>query len=177
MMTYRVRRKLISTTFKVNQQLCKVFLEPWNIDQHGHTVWNVGFAVGKSRRQLNDWYNKRKNKRWRSIHEQITGTAGLKTIARGFKEVLRLRWQIEPGDVLLLDCTSKNPEQQFRAWQFFQRKREDWLLNEELLEFYWRRPPYPDDIAWNKEKVIPQIPSDLYCVVSQQNYQDCFYTV
>ena len=174
-MTYRVRRKLISSTFKVNQHLCKIFLEPWTLDQNGGTVWNVGFAVGKSRRQLNDWYHKRRNKRYRSLHEQLTGTSGVKAIATGFKEVLRLRWQIEPGDSLLLDCTSADPEKQFKAWQFFQRKREDWLADPNKKEFYWTRPPYKDDIAWKLGKVIPQIPADLYCVVSQKNYQDFFY--
>jgi len=67
-MTYRVRRKLISSKFKINNQLCKVFLEPWYEQTNGFWGWNVGFAVGKSNRQLNDWYHGRKNKRRRSLH-------------------------------------------------------------------------------------------------------------
>ena len=61
-MTYRLRRQLISTKFKINKSLCKLFIEPWAEYQKGFWVWNVGFAVGKSERQLNDWYRRRKNK-------------------------------------------------------------------------------------------------------------------
>ena len=72
-MTYRVRRKLISTTFKINSTLCKLFIEPWGISQKNFWVWNVGFVIGKSNRQLNDWYTERRNKRARSITEKVTG--------------------------------------------------------------------------------------------------------
>ena len=91
-MTYRVCRHITSSTFTVNGQLCKVFLDPQFEYRPGFWMWNVGFAVGKSRRQLNDWYWKRKNKRWRSLHQQFVGTSGIRTISRGFKEVLKLRW-------------------------------------------------------------------------------------
>lgn len=174
-MTYRVRRKLISSTFKVNQHLCKIFLEPWSAGQEGSMVWNVGFAVGKSRRQLNDWYHKRQNKRYRSLHKQLTGNTGIKTITKGFKEVLRLRWQIEPGDSIVLDCTSANPEKQFKAWQCFHHKHPEWIIEPIKKEFYWTRPPYKTDPVWKLGKIIPQVPDDLYCSVSPENYQDCFY--
>ena len=59
-MTYRISRKNTSSTFRVGKQLCKVTFVPWYEYRPGYWIWNVGFAVGQSRRQLNDWYYKRK---------------------------------------------------------------------------------------------------------------------
>ena len=47
--------------------MCKVIIDPWCKLDNGFWAWNVGFAVGKSNRQINDWYHKRKNKRARSL--------------------------------------------------------------------------------------------------------------
>ena len=81
-----------------------VVLDPLWLNTHGGTAWNVGFAVGKSRRQLNDWYNERKNRRARSVKNHMNGKSGMKAIIKGFEEVLRLRWVIEPS--CYFDCTS-----------------------------------------------------------------------
>jgi len=121
-MSYRVCRKFTSSTFQVEEQLCKIFLDPMVEYQPGYYIWNVGFAIGKSQRQLNDWYWKRKNKRARSLNNQLVGRSGLKAIRRGFEEVLRLRWCIEPGDGIVLDCTSGDPERQFHAWSRWHRR-------------------------------------------------------
>ena len=75
-MTYRIRRKFTSSTFEVDGQLCKVVLDPKWRNVHGGTAWNVGFAIGKSRRQLNDWYVERKNKRARSVKKHMNGKSG-----------------------------------------------------------------------------------------------------
>jgi hypothetical protein len=173
-MTYRVRRKLISSKFKINNQLCKVFLEPWYEQANGFWGWNVGFAVGKSNRQLNDWYYGRKNKRRRSLHKHLTGCQGIKTISLGFKEVLKLRWNIAPGDALILDCSSANPEKQFKAWTYFCRHRPEWVADHKELKFYWTRPPYPDDEVWKLGQVIPCIPSDPFASTHSDFYYQCF---
>ena len=86
-MTYRLRRQLISTKFKINKSLCKLFIEPWAEYQRGFWVWNVGFAVGKSERQLNDWYRRRNNKRRRSLEKRMTGIDGFKPISQGWKNI------------------------------------------------------------------------------------------
>ena len=70
-MNYRVRRKFTSSKFYVDGQLCKIFLEPMTEFRPGFYLWNTGFAIGKSNRQLNDWYWKRKNKRARSLMNKI----------------------------------------------------------------------------------------------------------
>jgi len=124
-MSYRVCRKTTSTTFKVGNQLCKVFIEPMNEYLPGFWLWNVGFVVGNSRRQLNDWYWKRKNKRTSPLEKHIVGKSGLKTIASAFDHLLLLRWNIRPGDALVLDCTSGEPDKQFRAWNRWRRSHQD----------------------------------------------------
>ena len=43
-------------------------------------MWHIGFAVGKSTRQVNDWYYLKQNKRAKAVRRKITGKAGMKTV-------------------------------------------------------------------------------------------------
>jgi len=139
-MTYRPHRRTLTSTIKVGTHLCKVFIKPWNQLSDGAMVWKVGFGVGKSRRQINDWYHVKQNRRRRSLHKHMTGTEGFKTIPRGFNEVLRLRWLIPAGDTIFIDCTSANPEKQWKTFSRWRRWHPDWFVNEHLKEFYWTKP-------------------------------------
>lgn len=173
-MTYRVRRKFTSHTFKVNDQLCKVFFEPWHEYKKGYWLWNVGFAVGSSNRQLNDWFWKRKNKRWRSLHHQLVGKAGMLSIRMGFEHVLKLRWSIPSGDAIVLDCTSKDPKRQFHAWSRWHRYHPEWVIDENEKKFYWFRPPYSDDPIRELYQIVEKIPSDPLANTAEDRYFDCF---
>jgi hypothetical protein len=173
-MTHRVRRKFTSSAFVVDDQLCKIFLEPLHEYRPGFFVWNVGFAIGKSRRQLNDWYWKRKNKRRRSLERQIVGRSGMKAIRRGVEEVLRLRWNIEPGDCLLVDCTSGDPDRQFHAWSRWHRYHSEWVIDYQKKEFIWYRPPYADDPIRDQFVIVPHKPVDVLANTAEARYFDCF---
>ena len=173
-MTYRIRRKFTSSTFKVEGQICKIFLEPIKEYEPGYWFWNTGFAVGKSIRQLNDWYWKRKNKRVRRMRHKFTGKSGMKTIRAGFEAVLRLRWCIEPGDCLALDCTSGDPARQFRAWSRWHKYHPEWIIDYENKEFLWHRPPYGDDPIRKDFKIVPLIPKDPLANTFRENYFECF---
>lgn len=173
-MTYRVCRKRSTSTFKVNDQYCKVFLTPSFCFKDNHWAWKVGFAVSKSKRQLNDWYQERKNKRARQLRTQLTGKGGFKTISRGFKTVLNLRWNLEPGDCLFLDCTSKEPDKQFHAWSHWLERHPDWLVNFENLQFWWHRPPYHMDPIYQMAKVIPTVPVNPLAPSVGEQYFDGF---
>lgn len=173
-MTYRVRRKFTSHTFKVNDQLCKVFFEPWHEYKKGYWLWNVGFAIGSSNRQLNDWFWKRKNKRWRSLHHQLVGKAGMLSIRMGFEHVLKLRWSIPSGDAIVLDCTSKDPERQFHAWSRWHRYHPEWVIDAAEKKFYWFRPPYSDDPIREMYRIVEKIPSDPLANTAEDRYFDCF---
>jgi hypothetical protein len=176
-MSYRIRRKCISRLFTVNGQKCKVFLEPWHEYEPGFWVWNVGFCVGYNRRSINDWYNRRKNKRAKKLNTQINGKSGIKTIKRGFEEVLKLRWHIAPGDYLVIDCSSSKPKTQFKAFSYWAKRRSEWQINEKQQEYYWFRPPYKTDPLFNLSsyyKIKPLIPSDLFLNVDDNSYYQCF---
>ena len=170
----RLRRKLISSTFEVQGQLCKIFLEPLQPYKAGHWIWNVGFAVGKSRRQLNDWYKRRKNKRRRSLHNRMVGTSGIKALARGFDRLLLLRWNLPPGDVLTIDCTSGSPDHQFLVFHRWQKHHPDCIIDYSQQKFFWYRPPYPDDVTWKLFNVIPVTPENPRQHCAGENYFDCF---
>ena len=173
-MTYRVRRKFTSSTFRVEGQLCKIFLEPVFEYAPGYWIWNVGFAIGKSRRQLNDWYWRRKNKRRKSLDRRIVGRSGVKAIRRGFEEVLRLRWNIEPGDGLIIDSTSANPDKQFHAFSRWHRYHPEWVIDYVKKEFIWYRPPYNEDPIRQTFDIIPAIPADRLANTVGERYFDCF---
>lgn len=173
-MGYRICRKFTSTTFWVEGQLCKIFLEPLNEYQPGFWVWNVGFAIGKSRRQLNDWYWRRKNKRRRTIDNHFNGKAGIKPIIVGFQHVLRLRWALNPGDCLIIDSTSGSPDKQFHAFSRWCRYHPDWVVDQKQKQFIWYRPPYRNDSLWNDFKIIGVTPPDPLANTAGNSYFDCF---
>ena len=168
------RRKFTTYKFFVEGQICKVFFQPQKEFKKGFWIWNVGFAVGKSNRQLNDWYWKRKNKRSRSIHRQMTGRKGMKTVTIFFKEILKLRWILEPGDVFYCDCTSFKPEQQFKIGLRFVRNHPDWAIDHDKKIFFWHRPPYSDDEIWDTHKIIGKIPPNPLLSMGNSQYVQCF---
>ena len=174
-MSYRVRRKFTSSKFYVEGQICKIFMEPHYEIRPGFWLWNVGFAIGKSNRQINDWYNKRKNKRCRSMYKKMTGQrAGFKAVKKGFEKVLRMRWLIQPGDILLLDCTSGDPGKQFKAWSRWHRYHPEWTFSVEKLEWYWHRPPYIDDPVRKDFNIRAITPEDPLANTDGSRYFDCF---
>ena len=173
-MTYHVCRHTTSSTFTVNNQLCKVFLEPIREYRPGFWIWNVGFAIGKSRRQINDWYWRRQNKRRRSLKKQLIGKSGLKAIAKGFQEVLKLRWTVQPGDVIQIDSTSADPERQFHAFSRWHKYHPEWVIDRDERKFFWYRPPYPDDPIRDQYLIRPVSPEDLLANTSGQNYYSSF---
>lgn len=173
-MTYRVCRKRSTTTFKINNQYCKLFLTPLHEYRPNHWVWKFGFAVSKSKRQLNDWYNQKKNQRSKLLHNQITGKAGMKTIIRGFENVLLLRWNIEPGDCLFIDCTSAESTKQFSAFSRWLRYHPDWEVDPANKVFWWHRPPYAGDPLYEMGQIIPVVPEDPLAPLVDEQYFSCF---
>ena len=173
-MSYRVSRKFTSSSFKINGQFCKVFLEPDYEYRGGYWLWNLGFAIGKSRRQLNDWYWRRENKRRHSLDGHITGCSNMTAFSKGVRTMLDLRWTLPPGDLLKIDCTSKEPEKQFRSYWYWLRKHPEWRIDRDTKTIFWYRPPYPDDQIWEQFKVVGIIPEDRQANTAESRYYDCF---
>lgn len=173
-MSYRVRRKFTCYKFCVNGQICKFFLEPIKEYLPGFYFWNVGFAVGKSNRQLNDWYKERKNKRAKKIRKRLTGRSGIKPLGIAYRKMMELRWLLEPGDALVIKCRSSDPEKEFKALLRWKRKYPDWLVNEKEREIMWYRPPYPHEDIYKSYNIIKKIPSDPFINTEGLNYLLCF---
>ena len=104
----------------------------------------------------------------------MVGKSGLKTIKKGFEEVLKLRWIVEPGDVIFLDCTSGDPERQFKAWSRWHRYHPEWSIDYEKKIFFWHRPPYANDEVWDNYKVIGFTPANPLLNTEPCRYRDCF---
>tara|TARA_X000000368_G_scaffold125616_1_gene98590 strand:- start:801 stop:1424 length:624 start_codon:yes stop_codon:yes gene_type:complete len=173
-MSYRVRRKFTGSKFSVDGQICKVFLEPKCKYRDDFYLWNVGFAVGKSNRQINDWYQGRKNKRARSLQGKIVGRSGTKILRKAYEEVFKLRWKIEPGDAICIACTSGKPDQQFRVFWRWLGRHSDIVGNFDTRNYYWYRPPNPTDPVWNHFNIRGLIPANPLIETTGSVYFDCF---
>lgn len=173
-MTYRVCRKRSTTTFKLGDQYCKVFLTPRYPYVNDRWLWKFGFAVSKSKRQLNDWYKGKKNKRAEKLRENLTGRQGIKTITQGFHHVLLMRWLIEPGDALFIDCTSIQKFKQFRAFYRWTKQHPDWVVLPSERLFMWYRPPYWNDPIYECGKITAAVPADPTAPVVESAYYECF---
>lgn len=173
-MTYKVCRKRSTTTFKINDQYCKLFFRPLKPWKDAYWMWEVSFAVSKSKRQINDWYARKGNKRAKTLGKQLTGKSGIKTLTEGLHNVLLFRWTIPPGDCLFLDCESCNPEKQFRAYCRWLKDHPDWRVDVEGKRFWWHRPPYADDPLYQLGKIIPMAPADPLAPVVDGKYFESF---
>ena len=104
----------------------------------------------------------------------MTGKVGLKGVTKFFTEILRLRWTIEPGDVLFCDCTSNKPEQQFKVGHRFVKRHPVWTIDYENKIFFWHRPPYANDPIWEDHEIIGKIPANPLQNTENNLYFDCF---
>ena len=175
-MSYRVRRKFTSTTFCIDGQLCKLFLNPESVFEKDFYLWNVALAVGKSNRQLNDWYRKKKNKRALSIQGKVVGKSGVKIIQKAYEKIFgELRWLLEPGDCLTISCQSSGkPDKQFYAFWRWISRHGDMAVDYENRSYYWYRPPFSYDAIYKDFKISPITPERPIESVAGSRYFDCF---
>ena len=103
-----------------------------------------------------------------------TGKVGLKGVTKFFTEILKLRWLIEPGDVLYCDCTSSKPEQQFKVGHRFVKNHPVWTIDYDKKVFFWHRPPYSNDPIWEDHEIIGIIPANPLQNTENNLYFDCF---
>ena len=90
------------------------------------------------------------------------------------KEILKLRWILEPGDVFYCDCTSFKPKQQFKIGLRFVKNHPDWAIDYDKRIFFWHRPPYSDDQIWDTHKIIGKIPPNPLLSMENNQYALCF---
>jgi len=134
----RSKKKKIKTLILPDGYLCRIRLVPW-IPVEDRYVWLVSLAVSKSNRQINDWMNKRKNRRTRLLSQKMTGKVG--PLVQSFAVNQLRKWVDEhpEGDSITFKCESVEAEKQFRIWKlYFARKcNPKWTVIEEDLAFYF----------------------------------------
>lgn len=139
----RIKRRRVATYHQLaDGYLAKTRLIPWlKVDKT--CVWLASVAVGKSKRQINDWMWRKKNSRTRRLDGNLTGRAGNKVQAIAIRALHEWFAFIPPGDSIVFRCESADPEKQFRVWKKW-ILRHDYVLqpeiDEELKSFYFYKP-------------------------------------
>lgn len=141
-MSYRIKRKKITRSIRINQkQFIKLRLIPWIRTPNG-CVWLVSMAVCRSKRQVNDWLQEKKNKRARQLKLNLTGKDSNRIQAIGVRALRELIDVIPPGDSLTFRCDSAKKEKQFRVWKkwFTKKENSNWIIEDDLKTFFYYKP-------------------------------------
>ena len=113
-------------------------LSPWIYTENG-CVWLASLAASKSKRQINDWMERRKNTRVRHLDISLTGKIGIRLQIIAMRQVRQWAKELPVGDSMTMCCESAKPEKQFRAWKKWFENREDpnWKISEEHKSFFF----------------------------------------
>ena len=116
----------------------KLRLIPWMRTQN-NCVWLASLAVGKSKKQINDWLQQRKKRSVNRLSSKLTGKLGPRTQALAIRQVRQWIGELPPGDSLCLRCESALPEKQFQVWKkwFTKHEDKDWVINDEFKYFLY----------------------------------------
>lgn len=139
-MTYRIKKKKKVYTKSIGKgYLLKMRLLPWIHTSKG-CVWLAALAVSKSKRQINDWLEDRKQRiRVRRLASSLTGKIGNRVQGIAIRQVRQWVSELPKGHSIALRCESALPEKQFRVWKKWFERREDirWEINEEHKSFFF----------------------------------------
>jgi hypothetical protein len=138
-MTYRILKKKKVFTVNIGEGYhLKMRLLPWIHTTKG-CVWLASLAVAKSKRQINDWMNRRKNARVRRLDMSLTGKIGNGVQAVAIRQVRSWVSDLPKGDSITMRCESALPEKQFRVWKKWFERHEDmcWEINIDYKSFFF----------------------------------------
>lgn len=132
------RKKKTKTVVLPDGQLLKMRLLPWIRTEKG-CVWLASLAIGRSKRQINDWMDRRKKKSVAKLDKSLNGTLGLKPQIIAMRQVRQWVDELPKGESIALRCESTVPNKQFRVWKKWFTKREDirWEISEEHKSFFF----------------------------------------
>jgi len=136
------RKKKVFTKCLPGNYLVVMRLLPWMRTQYG-CVWLASLAVGKSRRQINDWLKRKtRRKNVRRLDSCLTGRHSNRIQAIGIQQVRQWMQELPPGDSITLRCESAKPDKQFRVWKKWFQRWEDarWDINKEFKSFFYYKP-------------------------------------
>lgn len=102
------------------------------------TLWNISCAVSKSHRQLNDWENKRKNKRARELSRKMTGSIGPGVFAHVMRITRQFYKELSPGDSITFKCESCVLDKQYRVFKkwLLTREEDPWVALDDVKGFF-----------------------------------------
>jgi len=141
MMSLRTTRAKKVATTRIGNYILKVRLSPWMFLGKDGVIWLASLAIGKSNRQINDWMNRKTNKRRYLMDISLTGRFASKTQAIAIRQVREWMREIPIGDSITLRCESALSDKQFRVWKKWFEKHEDsnWTVNEKYKSFFFYR--------------------------------------
>ena len=123
-------------------------VKPWvyvqNTEEKINTcVWLVCFAVSKSKRQLNDWLNQRKNKRSRTLSKKMTGKSGPGPLMWAFKNLKHIEEYIPNWDSLWFwfDAVEKDKQRRVYLKWFARYGNPTWEYLTDKDAFYFFKNP------------------------------------
>jgi hypothetical protein len=132
------RHKQVLTIKLEDNTYLKMRMLPWYKTGKQY-VWLVSLAVSKSKHQINDWLNKKKNKRTQQLNNTLTGKVGPRVQAIAVRQLRQWMCVIPEGDFLTVVCESCVSDKQFRVWRKWFIKHEDnnWIVNNEFKYFLY----------------------------------------
>ena len=133
------RKKLVTTQRLENQAIAVTRLIPW-IRIGKNYAWMASLAVGKSRRQINDWLMRRtKRKRVKQLDHNLTGLGGNAGHAIALRQLYVWLNILPPGDMVMFYCQSAEAERQMVIWKKWINRHHPNLLyaiDEDTKSFY-----------------------------------------
>jgi hypothetical protein len=139
----RVKRRKTVTYHQLRGGfLVKSRLIPW-LKVGKNWVWLGSIANSKSKRQINDWLQRRKNRRTRRLDGNLTGKEGNRVQALAIRALHEWLDYIPPGDSVVFRCEAAMPDKQFRVWKKWILRHNYYLkpdIDEELKSFFFYKP-------------------------------------
>lgn len=137
------RKKLVKTVHLENGAIAVTRLIPW-IRIGKSYAWMASLAVGKSRRQINDWLMRRtRRKRVKRLDNKLTGLGGNAGQAIALRHLYAWLAVIPPGDMVMFYCESAEAERQMVIWKKWINRHHPNLLysiDKETKSFYIYKP-------------------------------------
>jgi len=134
-----MRRPLQTSVFDIGDGYKIKFWLTFSHNQGKNVVLWGSVAIAKSNRQLNDWFERRKNKRSRKLTSKLTGKIGIRSMAIAIRQVREWVELLEPGNVLVIECGSASPDKQYEIWKkwFLKHEDKDWQFIDEFKQIYF----------------------------------------
>ena len=139
-MTLRTTRAKKVMITRIGDHILKVRLTPWMYTDDG-VIWLASMALGKSMRQINDWMNRKENKRRRLMDTSLIGKSAMKPQLMVMYQIRKWMKEIPVGDSINLRCESALSDKQFRVWKKWFEKHEDpnWIANPKWKTLFFYR--------------------------------------